>query len=105
MQPLVQNHMRQNSAGRKTFDYLKAKHKNQESFYHQSIVCIPFYLTMILRAPRGVTRTAGAKAYAAKLAISPTTTVVKEVNAVSMNIKPSQILLSKVDNLSIRYNL
>lgn len=29
---------------------------------------------MILRAPRGVTRIAGAKAYAAKLAISPTIT-------------------------------
>lgn len=30
-----------------------------------------FYLNMMLRAPRGVTSTAGAKAYAAKLAISP----------------------------------
>ncbi len=30
------------------------------------------YLTMMLSAPRGVTRIAGAKAYAAKFAISPT---------------------------------
>jgi hypothetical protein len=32
------------------------------------------YLTIILNAPRGVTRTAGAKAYATKFAISPTIT-------------------------------
>ena len=30
------------------------------------------YLIMILRAPNGVTRIAGANAYAAKFAISPT---------------------------------
>ena len=30
------------------------------------------YLTIMLKAPSGVTRIAGAKAYAAKLAISPT---------------------------------
>lgn len=30
-----------------------------------------FYLNMMLRAPRGVTSTAGANAYAAKLATSP----------------------------------
>ena len=35
-------------------------------------LCEDRYLTMMLRAPRGVTRIAGAKAYAAKLAISPT---------------------------------
>lgn len=33
------------------------------------------YLTSTLRAPRGVTRVAGAKAYAAKLAASPAPTV------------------------------
>jgi len=33
------------------------------------------HLTMMLRAPSGVTRIAGAKAYAAKFAISPTTIV------------------------------
>jgi hypothetical protein len=32
------------------------------------------YLTIILNAPSGVTRTAGAKAYATKFAISPTIT-------------------------------
>ena len=32
------------------------------------------YLTIILRAPRGVTSAAGANMYAAKLASSPTTT-------------------------------
>ena len=30
-----------------------------------------YYLTIILRAPKGVTRMAGANAYAAKFAISP----------------------------------
>ena len=35
-----------------------------------------YHLTMMLRAPNGVTRMAGANAYAAKLAISPTTIVV-----------------------------
>ena len=33
------------------------------------------YLTMMLRAPSGVTSIAGANAYAAKLAASPTTMV------------------------------
>lgn len=33
------------------------------------------YLTSTLRAPRGVTRVAGAKAYAAKLAASPAPTI------------------------------
>ena len=35
------------------------------------------YLTIMLRAPSGVTRTAGANAYATKFAISPTTTCTK----------------------------
>lgn len=35
------------------------------------------HLTNTLRAPRGVTRVAGAKAYAAKLASSPTITIMK----------------------------
>jgi len=34
------------------------------------------YLTMMLSAPRGVTRTAGANAYAVKLATSPTSTAI-----------------------------
>ena len=33
------------------------------------------YLTIILNAPRGVTRTAGANAYATKFATSPTITI------------------------------
>lgn len=33
------------------------------------------HLTIILNAPRGVTRTAGANAYATKFAISPTITM------------------------------
>lgn len=35
------------------------------------------YLTIILNAPKGVTRTAGANAYATKLATSPTITISK----------------------------
>lgn len=35
------------------------------------------YLTMMLKAPRGVTRTAGAKAYAKKFATFPTITALK----------------------------
>lgn len=35
----------------------------------------PLYLTSTLRAPRGVTRVAGANAYAAKLAASPAPTI------------------------------
>ena len=35
------------------------------------------YLTIILNAPRGVTRTAGANAYATKFAISPIITITK----------------------------
>ena len=35
---------------------------------------------MILSAPKGVTRIAGAKAYAAKLAISPTVTTKKKTS-------------------------
>jgi len=35
------------------------------------------YLTIILKAPNGVTSTAGAYMYATKLAISPTITVKK----------------------------
>ena len=36
------------------------------------------YLTIMLRAPSGVTRTAGANAYATKFATSPTTTSTKK---------------------------
>lgn len=43
------------------------------------VLCIA-HLTMMLRAPKGVTRIAGAKAYAAKLATSPTTMVSKPVH-------------------------
>ena len=41
---------------------------------HKEIECTTDYLTMILNAPRGVTRTAGANAYATKFATSPTIT-------------------------------
>jgi len=44
-----------------------------QNIHHSKMECI--CLIMMLSAPRGVTRIAGAKAYAAKLATSPTTTV------------------------------
>lgn len=38
------------------------------------------YLMIILNAPRGVTRTAGANAYAMKFAASPTITISEIIN-------------------------
>ncbi|BAS94863.1 Os05g0513450, partial [Oryza sativa Japonica Group] len=43
------------------------------------IKCASTALTIMLSAPRGVTRTAGAKAYATKLATSPTITERREL--------------------------
>jgi len=40
------------------------------------------YLKIILKAPKGVTRIAGANAYAAKLAISPTITIRISMNTI-----------------------
>lgn len=44
------------------------------------IPSIGIYLKIILKAPKGVTRIAGAYAYAAKLATSPTITTQNEIN-------------------------
>lgn len=54
------------------------------------------YLTMILKAPRGVTRTAGANAYATQFAISPTITIFR-------NQKTTHILhtISQYPNIHI----
>lgn len=73
MQPLLENHMCQSRTAQQNMcviwilENLKAKEINKGSEPH---------LTIMLRAPRGVTKTAGANAYAVKLATSPTITAI-----------------------------
>jgi hypothetical protein len=53
------------------------KRRNKRTFWykqHQDSMNYISYLIMMLSAPSGVTKIAGAKAYAAKLATSPTIT-------------------------------
>lgn len=57
---------------------IKVYRSNQSE--HGQNKYINSYLTIILNAPRGVTRTAGANAYATKFAISPTITISKIIN-------------------------
>lgn len=57
------------------------------------------YLTSTLRAPRGVTRVAGAKAYAAKLAASPAPT--RKQKKIHMHLgtgKLQQFIVSEVES-------
>lgn len=49
------------------------------------------YLTIILNAPRGVTRTAGANAYATKFETSPTITKPNTINKTMKNLYPVSI--------------
>jgi hypothetical protein len=49
----------------------KTLNRNATLGVRKSTMTVKLYLNMMLRAPRGVTSTAGANAYAAKLATSP----------------------------------
>lgn len=73
-----------------TFKNVVLLQKEAKGTFLESVLMSSEYLTSTLRAPRGVTRVAGAKAYAAKLAASPAPTV--KTNNVGKHCTKQQLL-------------
>lgn len=74
-----------------------------EISFREKVLMSSEYLTRTLRAPRGVTRVAGAKAYAAKLAASPAPTV--KTNNVRKHPTKKQLLQQRKMLIKILWSL